>query len=249
MATAGVFALAGHYIGQGAVARSLPEIGWSMMAAPAPTTMRKASLISESKSADVVLQAAAAPTPIVLASLKTDYLSERAAVLQRGDRLMVILSPPVWQIEKSWRVGQEERRRIIKRRQVRLAEQACLARAIYFEARSESELGQLAVANVILNRVKNPVYPKSICGVVYQGADQANACQFSFACDGLSDNPRSGSAWQQAKRVAARAMAGSSDVQVISTATHYHADYVSPKWSGTMTRLIQIGRHIFYSGT
>ncbi|MDH3741766.1 MAG: cell wall hydrolase, partial [Hyphomicrobiales bacterium] len=84
------------------------------------------------------------------------------------------------------------------------------------------------------------------CGVVYQGASRKNSCQFSFACDGNTDNPKAGKSWNQAQRVASRALNGGSDVRVISTATHYHADYVRPKWSNTMHRLIKIGRHIFY---
>jgi spore germination cell wall hydrolase CwlJ-like protein len=135
---------------------------------------------------------------------------------------------------------------VLAERKKRLAEQACLATAVYYEARSESELGQLAVAKVILNRVRDPAYPKSICGVVYQGADKGHGCQFSFACDGRAEQPRSGKAWAEAKQIASRAMAGEADVKIISTATHYHADYVQPRWAGTMKRLIKIGRHVFY---
>ena len=135
---------------------------------------------------------------------------------------------------------------MLAERKQRLAEQSCLATAIYYEARSESELGQLAVAKVILNRVRDPAYPKTVCGVVYQGAERGRSCQFSFACDGRAEQPRSGPAWQEAKAIANRAMAGEADVKIISTATHYHADYVQPRWAGTMKRLIKIGRHIFY---
>jgi spore germination cell wall hydrolase CwlJ-like protein len=109
-----------------------------------------------------------------------------------------------------------------------------------------SPLGQLAVAKVILNRVKDPEYPKSICGVVYQGATRSNSCQFSFACDGLPDEPRSREAWQRASRVAQKALEGDQTVKVMGAATHYHADYVRPRWSRHMKRLIKIGRHIFY---
>jgi spore germination cell wall hydrolase CwlJ-like protein len=161
----------------------------------------------------------------------------------------MVLTPPVWKIEKTWRLGRERKLKVLTARQARLVEQSCLARAVYFEARSESELGQLAVAQVILNRVKNPDYPKSICDVVYQGAGRLNSCQFSFACDGAPDNPKSGDSWAQAQRVASRAMSGDSRVQVISTATNYHADYVKPRWSDSLNRLIKIGRHIFYSGS
>lgn len=134
----------------------------------------------------------------------------------------------------------------IAQRRFQLAEENCLARAVYFEARSESQLGQLAVAKVILNRVKDPEYPKSICGVVYQGSGRRNSCQFSFACDGLPDDVRSAAAWSNAKRVAKMAMSGNASVAAIGSATNYHADYVNPKWARSMKRLIKIGRHVFY---
>lgn len=134
----------------------------------------------------------------------------------------------------------------IAMRRVQMAEENCLARAVYFEARSESELGQLAVAKVILNRVKDPEYPNSICGVVYQGSGRRNSCQFSFACDGLPDDVKSAASWANAKRVAKLAMSGDAHVAAIGTATNYHADYVKPKWAKSMKRLIKIGRHVFY---
>ena len=134
----------------------------------------------------------------------------------------------------------------------RIAEESCLANAVYFEARSESELGQLAVATVILNRAKSLHYPSSICGVVYQGASHLNACQFSFACDGKPDIPKLGRAWQKALAVTALALGDDNEMddaqmQIVSTATHYHADYVEPRWSKSLVRLTKIGHHIFYS--
>ncbi|MEO9169270.1 MAG: cell wall hydrolase [Aestuariivirga sp.] len=125
------------------------------------------------------------------------------------------------------------------------AELTCLAKAVYFEARSESELGQLAVAKVILNRVKNPDFPKTICGVVYQGSEHRNSCQFSFACDGMANRVRSPEAWFRAKRIATRAMADDPAIRMLQ-AVNYHADYVTPRWAKTMKRLIRIGHHIFY---
>ena len=140
-----------------------------------------------------------------------------------------------------------ELRDALKAKAVSAKDETCLADAIYFEARGESEIGQEAVAQVILNRAASGHFPPSLCGVVYQNQHRRNACQFSFACDGESDNPRNGRAWRLAKSLASRAMAGEGEVQAIATATNYHADYVQPKWSGAMTRLVQIGRHIFYS--
>ena len=134
----------------------------------------------------------------------------------------------------------------------RIAEENCLASAVYFEARSESQRGQLAVARVILNRAGAPHYPSTICGVVYQGASHLNACQFSFACDGQPDLPEQGRAWDAALAVAALALAGDKEMddeqmRIVSTATHYHADYAKPGWSKSLQRLTKIGRHIFYS--
>ena len=102
---------------------------------------------------------------------------------------------------------------------------------------------------MILNRVKDPDYPNTICGVVYQGSGSRNSCQFSFACDGLADDVRQPAAWANSKRIAQKAIAGDSTVAAIGTATNYHADYVSPKWAKSMKRLIKIGHHIFYSDT
>lgn len=249
MALVGVVAVAGHYMGQDAIARSLPSAEWVEVASTSPNIGGKASLLAEPQK----LALSHAPElsdreTIVLA--KADALVEESVITGRSDMLVrfepLMISPPLQQLEKSWRMKREQKAKLLTKRDTRSAEHTCLARAVYFEARSESELGQLAVAKVILNRTKNASYPNTICGVVYQGADRMNSCQFSFACDGLSDNPRPGRQWETAKKVATRAMSGEGKVQVISTATHYHADYVQPRWSGAMTRLIKIGRHIFY---
>jgi spore germination cell wall hydrolase CwlJ-like protein len=129
-------------------------------------------------------------------------------------------------------------------------QQNCLATAVYFEARSESMVGQLAVAMVILNRAKASKSYSSICGVVYKGASHLNACQFSFACDGKPDIVDDVRAWMAAHAVTALALANDrkgKPVQILATATNYHADYVDPVWSKSLNRLTQIGRHIFYS--
>lgn len=247
MALFGFFAYAGHSYGLNGpvVSRPAPVLG--VMVVPSPTLRVKRALISDAALASATPRAEVL-APVILASVKSDFLRDEAVVLGRGDRLMgLINTPPISKLETGWRIVREGRRRIVAERKARLAEHSCLARAVYFEARSESELGQLAVAQVVLNRVKNPLYPDTICDVVYQDAEQTNSCQFSFACDQLSDVPQPGKAWEQAKKVAARAMAGNAEVQVVSTATNYHADYVRPKWTDSMTRLIQIGRHIFYT--
>jgi spore germination cell wall hydrolase CwlJ-like protein len=130
--------------------------------------------------------------------------------------------------------------------------ESCLARAVYFEARSESTLGQLAVATVILNRVKASKKSSSVCGVVYKGANRLNSCQFSFACDGKSDAPEDMSAWNTALNITTLALTSDDEspdqqIQIVGNATYYHADYVDPNWSKSLNRLTKIGRHIFYS--
>jgi spore germination cell wall hydrolase CwlJ-like protein len=126
------------------------------------------------------------------------------------------------------------------------AEQKCLATGIYFEARSESVKGQAAVAQVILNRVRNPAYPKSICNVVYQNNDWINRCQFSFACEGRKLNVTEPKYWKMAQEVAMAVTSGRIFLPEVGSATHYHATYVRPNWARTMKRVDKIGTHIFY---
>ncbi len=98
---------------------------------------------------------------------------------------------------------------------------------------------------MILNRVRDPNYPSTICGVVFQGAERTTGCQFSFTCDGSLASPPVGWAWDRARTVAGRALAGHV-AEKVGTATHYHADYVHPWWSPTLAKITQIGAHIFY---
>jgi len=125
-------------------------------------------------------------------------------------------------------------------------EQACLANGIYFEARSESVRGQAAVAQVILNRVRNPAYPNSICGVVYQNDSWFNRCQFSFACDGRKKRIDSPAAYKTAQDVAMAVTAGKIFIPEVGSSTHYYAQYVHPGWARTMQKMTKIGLHIFY---
>jgi len=120
----------------------------------------------------------------------------------------------------------------------------CLRAAVYHEAGFEPLTGRRAVAQVILNRVRHSAYPKSICDVVYQGY-ASPVCQFSFACDRARHRPVATTAWQEAEQVAADALAGYVEPSV-GTSTHYHADYVAPRWSPLLTKVSKIGTHIFY---
>ena len=126
------------------------------------------------------------------------------------------------------------------------AEQKCLAEGIYFEARGENVKGQAAVAQVILNRVRNPSYPNTICGVVYQNRTWRNRCQFSFACDGTTPRVRSQQHYTVAKEVGMAVTAGKIFIEEVGSSTHYHATYVNPRWARTMDRMKRIGLHIFY---
>lgn len=124
----------------------------------------------------------------------------------------------------------------------------CLTQAVYYEAGFESGEGQEAVAQVVLNRLRHPAYPKSICGVVYQGAQRASGCQFSFTCDGSLARPVAPLAWRRARYVAQQALNGFV-YKPVGASTHYHADYVFPYWAVTLVKLKQIGAHIFYRMT
>lgn len=125
-------------------------------------------------------------------------------------------------------------------------QQRCLAQGIYFEARSESEQGQAAVAQVILNRVVSRLYPNSVCGVVFQNAHRYKACQFSFACEGKSLRITESGPWKRAQRIAREVLQGKTYLSKVGGSTHYHATYVRPRWSYKLKRMKRIGTHIFY---
>jgi spore germination cell wall hydrolase CwlJ-like protein len=123
----------------------------------------------------------------------------------------------------------------------------CLAQAIYYEAGRESEDGQRAVAQVVLNRVRHPAWPDSVCGVIYQGPMRAGGgCQFTFTCDGALLVRPGGEAWARARRLAAEALAGYV-YRPVGQSTHYHANYVYPSWAPTLRATTVIGAHLFYS--
>ncbi|WP_168453143.1 cell wall hydrolase [Sphingopyxis microcysteis] len=120
----------------------------------------------------------------------------------------------------------------------------CLTQAVYFEAAYEPIAGRRAVAQVVINRALHPAFPKSICGVVYQGVNRP-VCQFSFTCDGSLNRRPNPAKWQEAEDVARAALAGYVEPSV-GHATHYHANYVSPYWAPKLVKIAQLGAHIFY---
>ena len=121
----------------------------------------------------------------------------------------------------------------------------CLTQAVYYEAGTEGADGQRAVAQIVLNRMRHPAYPASVCGVVYQGSERPTGCQFTFTCDGSLVRVPVQSIWKQAGKIATGALAGKVFAPV-GHATHYHADYVLPYWADSLDKSVQIGRHIFY---
>lgn len=121
----------------------------------------------------------------------------------------------------------------------------CLTAALYYEARSEGADGERAVAQVVLNRVRDRAFPKSVCGVVFQGSHRSTGCQFSFTCDGSMNARRNLGAWDKARMIAAAALAGEV-YATVGSATHYHANYVMPWWASSLARVGQVGAHIFY---
>ena len=121
----------------------------------------------------------------------------------------------------------------------------CLAATVYYESAQEAPAGQLAVMQVVLNRMRHPAYPKTVCGVVFQGHERRTGCQFSYTCDGSLRRQPSAAAWGRYQQMA-RTMLSGQIYAPVGYATHYHADYVLPYWSASLDKLRVEGRHIFY---
>ncbi len=121
----------------------------------------------------------------------------------------------------------------------------CLTDAVYYEAASQDIAGQQAIAQVVLNRVRNPAFPANVCSVVYQGADRVTGCQFTFTCDGSLARAVSERAWLRARLVAKAALDGVV-FKPIGYSTHYHAYWVVPYWASSLIRATNVGAHIFY---
>ena len=128
----------------------------------------------------------------------------------------------------------------------RVKAEKCLADAVYFESRGEPVRGQIAVAQVVMNRVFSGYYPRSVCGTVYQNKHRRLACQFTFACDGIPDVVTEPNAWVRATRIARDVLDGKYWLPEVDRATHYHAYWVRPSWVREMKRLYKFGVHTFY---
>ena len=121
----------------------------------------------------------------------------------------------------------------------------CLTQAVYYEARGEGRDGMKAVAQVVLNRARHPAFPKSVCGVVFQGANRSTGCQFSFTCNGAMRGRVNSAAWDRARAIATSALSGEV-FGAVGNATHFHTTGVSPQWRNSLVRVSQVGDHLFY---
>ena len=121
----------------------------------------------------------------------------------------------------------------------------CLTSAVYYEAGFQSDQERRAVAQVVLNRVRHPAYPASVCEVVYEGSARRTGCQFTFTCDGSEARSPQRWAWDEARQIAQAALSGAVEPSV-GMATHYHAEYVVPKWAFNLTKIKRVGMHYFY---
>ena len=190
--------------------------------------------------ADLVTNPHADVLATAYAPAKPDFsrASPFAAIMTKPDEGRFV--PPITTKDHAWAAN------VLPPEVFSPEEQQCLSSGIYFEARGESVKGQAAVAQVILNRVRNPAYPGTICGVVYQNKDWRNRCQFSFACDNIRDRVNSKEHWKIAHEVALAVTAGKIWLKEVGSATHYHAVYVRPRWARSMEKVGRIGLHVFY---
>jgi spore germination cell wall hydrolase CwlJ-like protein len=168
-------------------------------------------------------------------------------------RLPTFLVAPVIGVAVTLSIASANIRSQFEAPAVDLEAQNCLALNVYWEARSEPELGQQAVAAVTLNRVKSEAFPNDVCAVVRQGGERRNRCQFSWWCDGKKDDPNEIRAWDNAQRIARAALTDQNNNQQMDDPTHgalfYHATYVKPTWAERMVKTKRIGQHIFFVHT
>ncbi len=230
----------------------------SLPAAPVTTTSVPA--------ASVTVRAAAAPPNPTLAP--TDFLN--AVMAPPGDALVsevAMLSPrlavapgaatqlaalpitgdiPLPRVRPDDIPGPSPAERLSLAGPARVKAERCLAQAVYFEARNQPARGQMAVAQVVINRAFSPYYPNDVCGVVFQNAHRRLACQFTFACDGKPETIRERGSWARAQRIARETLDGKTWLPEVAKSTHYHASYVRPRWVREMKTMARHGLHTFY---
>lgn len=199
-----------------------------------PVPQMLASLVNNNKPDILALGYAPVPADLAQESPFDSILTDKA---KKNDGRFI---PPVSKADHPWAAEP------LPASAFEPQQQKCLAEAVYFEARGESLKGQAAVAQVVLNRVRNPAYPNSVCGVVYQNVNWYNRCQFSFACDGKKHRVTELRPWHTAQAVAKAVSAGQIWLPDIGSATHYHAAYIHPQWAAFMDKMEKIGSHVFY---
>lgn len=192
--------------------------------------------------ADVTVSQSNEPTQNVGTEISTLLGQERSAFAalpdaRRQSAEVAATRPTLIRYEANWVASQEPR-------VADASELQCLSEALYFEARGETLKGQFAVAEVILNRVDSPTYPRTVCGVVNQGS-QGKGCQFSYACDGKPEAITEAKAFERAEKIAAIMLAGAPRGLTMG-ATHFHTAQVRPGWAHRLPRTATIGAHLFY---
>jgi len=207
-----------------------PQIQLASLSPPADPAPAPAITLSPSVSAPL-----ASVDPVALPSAEPAVVPSTIAPIALKDVLLPRPAPPIPPADRLGLKGAEYTKA-----------ERCLTNAIYFEARSEPVRGQIAVAQVVMNRVFSGVYPGDVCSVVYQNAHRRLACQFTFACDGKSKAITDRGSWARASRIARQTLDGQVYLPEVGKSTHYHATYVSPTWARTMHRLVRHGVHNFY---
>jgi spore germination cell wall hydrolase CwlJ-like protein len=187
------------------------------------------SVVSNPVAAERAEAAAPAPPPLILQQITPDQ------ALKVNAEIPVASGPNPAAAAFVFKGGKDARAQALE----------CLASAVYYEAGNQDTDGERAVAQVVLNRVRHPAFPNSVCGVVYQGSTRVTGCQFTFTCDGSLTRRPDADGWRRAYQVAEAALSGYVYAPV-GWATHYHADYVVPTWASSMAKNAVVGAHIFY---
>ena len=230
-----------------AMIRKLTDSPVEQLAAVGHQDAVEAAMIDTSSIAREPAPAISARPPIQLASIDASAISREAAPTTLDTpsialpQTLALLPPPAPGVPPPSPI---ERLHLDGKSLARA--ERCLANAVYFEARDQPYKGQVAVAQVVMNRVFSGFYPEDVCGVVYQNADRHLACQFTFACDGKRKTINERGAWARANRIAKETLAGKLYEPAVGTATHYHALYVHPNWVREMHKLVRFGIHSFY---
>lgn len=194
------------------------------------------------------------PESASVAALAAEFRAQPEPVVERSSitRYAEMLGPdsPVSgtleRLERDLSSLETQTGQLIRTAKASAREAECLAEAIYYEARGETRKGQIAVAQVVTNRVRSKHFPDSVCDVVYQGSERRTGCQFTFTCDGSMDRDPAGRPWDRAQLVASYVLNQDPD-SLVGRSTHYHTKAVNPKWARTLKQQKVVGDHIFYS--